>query len=399
LILWKKKRIRREIMAKSDRSKAIDGVLKGLEKKYKTEFSSDQLKVIDRWVLDIPFMDYLYGGGLAKGRIYEPYGKESSGKTSLCILVAATLQKKYDAHITFIDAEYAFDPTFYEKNTGLMTDKEHWLYLQPDFGEQGLEFAEKLAEAGATDLIIIDSVAALTPKAEVEGEMGDAFMGLQARMMGQGLRKLTAVLADTHTSIFFINQVRDKIGSYGNPQITPAGNALKFFSSGRYETYRTDYLKEGEDNIVGIKIRTTSRKSKIAPPFRKVEMDFYFEKGFDIDGQYVELALQKGLIERGGAWYTLPDGNKVQGQEKVKEYFRENTTEYDKLKKKLYSILFDVPAVEKETKANTAKIEEALEAAKEVDEKTYYEGEEEVPEYEVVEEGEDDIDIPDLSDI
>lgn len=386
-------------MAKSDRAKALDGVIKTLEKKYKTEFVSDEPKLLDRWVTDVPFLDYLYGGGLAKGRIYEPYGKESSGKTSLCILIASILQKKYNAHITFIDAEYAFDPSFYEKNTGLMTDKDHWLYLQPDYGEQGLEFAEKLAEAGATDLIIIDSVAALTPKAEIEGEMGDAFMGLQARMMGQGLRKLTAVLSDSHTSIFFINQTREKIGSYGNPSVTPGGNALKFFASGRYETTRTDYLKEGSDNVVGIKIRATSRKSKIAPPFRKIEMDFYFDKGFDVDGQYVELALQKGLIERGGAWYTLPNGDRVQGQEKVKEFFRGNEEEYSKLKKQVYSILFDSPVVEKETKAHTEKIEEVVESAKEADVEKYYEGadEEEVPEYEVVTEEEDD--IPDLSDI
>ncbi len=276
-------------------------------------------------------------GGYPKGRIIEIYGPESSGKTTLALHAIAECQKQ-GGIAAFIDAEHALDPT-YAKNLGVDID-ELWI-SQPDNGEQALEIAESLVRSGAVDIIVIDSVAALTPQAEIEGDMGDSHMGLQARLMSQALRKLTGILSKANTTIIFINQIRMKIGVlFGNPETTTGGNALKFYASVRMDVRKSEAIGKNNDDITGNRVKVKIVKNKVAPPFRKCELDLMFGTGISHVGSILDAALKYDLIEKAGAWYSL-GGEKIgQGREKTIEYLEEHKDVADDLEKKLRSIMF-----------------------------------------------------------
>ena len=259
-------------------------------------------------------------GGLPKGRIIEIYGPESSGKTTLALSVIAQAQKK-GGTCAFIDAEHALDPS-YAKKIGV--DIENLLISQPDAGEQALEIADQLIRSSAIDIIVIDSVAALTPKAEIEGEMGDSKMGLQARLMSQALRKLTATISKTNTCCIFINQLREKIGvMFGNPETTTGGNALKFYSSVRLDIRRVTTLKDG-DTPIGNQVRVKVVKNKVAPPFRKAEFEITFGEGISKAGEVVDLGVQYGIIKKSGSWFSYGESRLGQGRDAVKKIIKDN---------------------------------------------------------------------------
>lgn len=259
-------------------------------------------------------------GGLPKGRIIEIYGPESSGKTTLALSVIAQAQKR-NGTCAFIDAEHALDPS-YAKKIGV--DIENLLVSQPDSGEQALEIADTLVRSGAIDVMVVDSVAALVPKAELEGEMGDAHMGLQARLMSQALRKLTATVARSNTLIIFINQIRMKLGvMFGNPETTTGGNALKFYASVRMDIRRVGAIKD-KDEVIGSQTRVKIVKNKVAPPFKTVDFDIMYGEGISKTGELIDLGVKSGIIEKAGAWFSY-NGDKIgQGRENVKRYLMEN---------------------------------------------------------------------------
>ena len=259
-------------------------------------------------------------GGLPKGRIIEIYGPESSGKTTLALSVIAQAQKR-NGTCAFIDAEHALDPS-YAKKIGV--DIENLLVSQPDSGEQALEIADTLVRSGAIDVMVVDSVAALVPKAELEGEMGDAHMGLQARLMSQALRKLTATVARSNTLIIFINQIRMKLGvMFGNPETTTGGNALKFYASVRMDIRRVGAIKD-KDEVIGSQTRVKIVKNKVAPPFKTVDFDIMYGEGISKTGELIDLGVKSGIIEKAGAWISY-NGDKIgQGRENAKRYLMEN---------------------------------------------------------------------------
>ena len=259
-------------------------------------------------------------GGYPRGRVIEIFGPESSGKTTLAIHAMAEVQKQ-GGIAAIIDAEHAFD-RFYAEKLGVDTD--NLLIAQPDSGEQALEIADKLISSAAVDLIVIDSVAALTPKAEIDGDMGDNKVGLQARLMSQALRKMTATINKTQTTCIFINQLREKIGvMFGNPETTTGGNALKFYASVRLDIRRVSAIKEGDD-IIGNQVRVKVVKNKVAPPFKKAEFDLMFDEGISRSGEIVDLGVAKGILQKSGSWFSY-DGKKLaQGRDAVKKVLREN---------------------------------------------------------------------------
>ena len=274
-------------------------------------------------------------GGVPKGRIIELFGPESSGKTTLALHVVAEAQKS-GGYAAFIDAEHAMDPE-YAKNLGV--NLEELLVSQPDSGEQSLEITETLVRSGALDVIVIDSVAALVPRAELEGEMGDSHMGLQARLMSQALRKLTGTVSRSNTTVLFVNQIREKIGvMFGNPETTPGGRALKFYSSVRMDIRRITSLKEGTD-IVGNRTRVKIVKNKVAPPFKNTEFDIMYGKGISKEGDIIDLALKGDIIEKTGAWFSYGDMKIGQGRENSKKYLMENEDVYKEIIHKVRSFM------------------------------------------------------------
>lgn len=276
-------------------------------------------------------------GGYPRGRIIEIYGPESSGKTTLALHAIAEAQKK-GGIAAFIDAEHALDPV-YAKNLGVNTD-ELWV-SQPDNGEQALEIAESLVRSGAVDIIVIDSVAALTPQAEIEGDMGDAHVGLQARLMSQALRKLTGTLSKSKTILVFINQIRMKIGvMFGNPETTTGGNALKFYASIRIEVRRIETIERGDDDAVGNKVRVKVVKNKVAPPFRRVELEIMFGKGLSASGSLIDAAVKCNIVDKKGAWYTYGEEKLGQGRENVKITLEQNPELAAELEAKVRKIFF-----------------------------------------------------------
>lgn len=265
-------------------------------------------------------LDIALGGGIPKGRIIEIYGPESSGKTTLTLHAIAEIQKQ-GGSAAFIDAEHALDPA-YAKRLGVDTD--NLLISQPDNGEQALEITETLVRSNAVDLIVVDSVAALVPRAEIEGDMGDSHMGLQARLMSQALRKLTGVINRSNTTVIFINQIRMKIGvMFGNPETTTGGNALKFYASVRIDIRRISQIKQG-DEIIGNRTRVKVVKNKIAPPFRQAEFDIMYNKGISRSGDIVDLGVAHNIIDKSGAWFSYGEGKIGQGREAAKTYLEEN---------------------------------------------------------------------------
>ena len=274
-------------------------------------------------------------GGIPRGRIIEVFGPESSGKTTLALHVVAEAQKT-GGYAAFIDAEHAMDPE-YAKNLGINLDE--LLVSQPDSGEQSLEIAETLVRSGALDIIVIDSVAALVPRAELEGDMGDSHMGLQARLMSQALRKLTGTVSRSNTTVLFVNQIREKIGvMFGNPETTPGGRALKFYSSVRIDIRRITSLKEGTD-IVGNRTRVKIVKNKVAPPFKSTEFDIMYGKGISKEGDILDLALKGDIIEKTGAWFSYDDMKIGQGRENAKHYLAENDDVYSEIIQKVRSFM------------------------------------------------------------
>lgn len=276
-------------------------------------------------------LDLALGGGLPKGRIIEIYGPESSGKTTIALHAIAEVQKT-GGTAAFIDAEHALDPA-YAKKLGVKVD--NLLISQPDNGEQALEITETLVRSNAVDLVVVDSVAALVPRAEIEGDMGDSHMGLQARLMSQALRKLTGVINRSKTTVIFINQIRMKIGvMFGNPETTTGGNALKFYASVRMDIRRVSQIKQG-DEIIGNHCRVKVVKNKIAPPFRQAEFDIMYNKGISKSGDVIDLGVQHNIIEKAGAWFAYGGGKIGQGREAAKKYLDENPKVMEEVVKKV----------------------------------------------------------------
>ena len=274
-------------------------------------------------------LDLALGGrGIPKGRVVEVFGPESSGKTTLCLHLIASTQKS-GGMAAFIDAEHALDPSWARK---LGVNLEDLLVSQPDTGEQGLEICEMLVRSNAVDLIVIDSVAALIPRAEIEGDMGDAHVGLQARLMSQAMRKLTGAINRSQCTVVFINQIREKIGvMFGNPETTPGGRALKFYSSVRLDIRRTGSIKEG-DRAVGNRTRVRVVKNKVAPPFRQAEFDIMFDEGISASGDLLDLAVEEEVVQKSGAWFSFGETRLGQGRENSKTFIRENTDLFNEIK-------------------------------------------------------------------
>ena len=286
-------------------------------------------------------LDHALGiGGLPKGRVVEIFGPESSGKTTLAIHAIAESQRK-GGIAAFIDAEHAFDRTYAQK---LGVDIENLLISQPDNGEQALEVADNLIRSGAIDILVIDSVAALTPKSEIEGEMGDSKMGLQARLMSQALRKLTASISRTKCCCIFINQLREKIGvMFGNPETTTGGNALKFYSSVRLDIRRIGQIKDG-DQVVGNRTRVKVVKNKMAPPFRMAEFDIMYGQGISKTGEIVDVGAEKNIIKKSGSWFSYGDAKLAQGRDAVKQVLLDNPELSEEIEKKIHEALAETPA-------------------------------------------------------
>ena len=320
-----------------DKRKALDAAIAQIEKQYgkgsvmKLGDSNANMN-IDVIPTGSLSLDIALGlGGVPRGRIIEVFGPESSGKTTVALHILAEIQKR-GGIAGFIDAEHALDPT-YAKNIGVDIDN---LYIsQPDCGEQALEITETMVRSGAVDVVIVDSVAALVPKAEIDGEMGDSHMGLHARLMSQALRKLTAVVSKTNCVVIFINQLREKVGVvFGNPEVTTGGRALKFYASVRLDVRRIDTLRQGGE-IVGNRTRVKIVKNKVAPPFKEAEFDIVFGKGISKVGDILDLAVANDIVDKSGAWYAY-NGNKIgQGRENAKAYLENNTAICDEIEQKV----------------------------------------------------------------
>lgn len=309
-----------------NKQKALDSALKAIDK---TFGKGTLMRLGDKPVVEMEAistgslgLDMALGiGGVPKGRIIEVYGPESSGKTTLTLQVIAEAQKK-GGTCAFIDAEHALDVK-YAKNLGV--DIDNLLVSQPDYGEQALDIVETVARSGAVDLIVIDSVAALTPKSEIEGDMGDAQVGVQARLMSQALRKLTGVVNKMKTTIIFINQIRMKIGmmGYGSPETTTGGNALKFYSSVRIDIRRIQTLKQGDESI-GNRVKAKIIKNKVAPPFKQAEFDIMFGEGISKEGELIDYGVKLDIVDKSGTWFSYKDSKLGQGKEKAKAFLKEN---------------------------------------------------------------------------
>ena len=315
-----------------DKRRAIDTAMAQIERMYG---KGAIMRFGDRAELNVDYiptgslaLDVALGiGGLPKGRIVEIYGPESSGKTTLALHVVAEAQKR-GGEVAFVDAEHALDPT-YARALGVKV--EDMLIAQPDTGEQALEITEALVRSGAIDVVVVDSVAALVPRAEIEGEMGDSYVGLQARLMSQALRKLTGAIGKTNCIVIFINQLREKVGiMYGNPEVTTGGRALKFYASVRIDVRRIEALKNGSE-IVGSRTRAKVVKNKVAPPFREAEFDIMYGEGISHFGELLDLGVKLELVQKSGSWFSIGETRIGQGRDAAKRYLQENPETADKL--------------------------------------------------------------------
>jgi recombination protein RecA len=325
------------MMTSKDKSKALEMAISQIEKSFGkgaimrlgAEGVAEGLQIIPTGSLSLDIATGI--GGFPRGRVIEIFGPESSGKTTLALSAIAEAQKT-GGIAAFIDAEHALDVTYAQK---LGVKIEDLLVSQPDTGEQALEVAESLVRSGAVDIITIDSVAALVPRAEIEGEMGDSLPGLQARLMSQALRKLTAAISKSNTTVIFINQIRMKIGvMFGSPETTTGGTALKFYSSMRLDIRRIETLKDNQE-IIGGRVRVKVVKNKVAPPFKQAEFDIYFNEGVSRVGEIVDLGVEKGFIEKSGAWYSYGGSRIGQGRENAKEFLKNNTETAKEIENKI----------------------------------------------------------------
>ncbi|MDD4657741.1 MAG: recombinase RecA [Eubacteriales bacterium] len=323
-------------MALLERQKALDIAIQQIERQFGKgsimklgEDTSLNVSVISSGCLALDIA--LGAGGFPRGRVVEIFGPESSGKTTVALHVVAEAQRR-GGNAAFIDAEHALDPV-YAKNLGVNLDE---LYVsQPDTGEQALEIAEALVRSGAIDVVVIDSVAALVPKAEIEGDMGDSHVGLQARLMSQALRKLSGAISKSKTVAVFINQIREKVGvMFGNPEVTPGGRALKFYSSVRLDIRRIETLKQGNE-MIGNRTRAKVVKNKIAPPFKQAEFDIMYGEGISREGSILDTAAELDIISKSGAWYSLESERLGQGRENAKQYLKDNPELADKIELKV----------------------------------------------------------------
>ncbi len=329
----------KDIKNNPEKLKAVEFAIQQIEKNYGKgsimRLSDGQVVNIEAIPTGCLSLDLAIGiGGIPRGRITEIFGPESSGKTTICLHVIAEAQKR-GGIAAFIDTEHALDVSYAQR---LGVDLNNLLLSQPEFGEQALEIVETLVRSGAIDVIVIDSVAALTPRVEIEGEMGDAQMGSHARLMSQAMRKLNAAIGKSNTAVIFTNQLRSKIGVvYGNPETTTGGNALKFYASVRLDIRRKEVLKNGED-ISGSRVKVKVVKNKVAPPFKTVEFDINYEEGISRIGDLIDLGTEYGIISKSGAWYTV-QGERVQGREGLKKIISENEELYNKLEEEVLNAI------------------------------------------------------------
>ena len=339
------------------RDRALNMAVQQIEKQFGKgsvmKLDGDKLNVIDGIQTGSLSLDIALGGfGIPKGRVLEIFGPESSGKTTLTLHVIASCQKAGGV-AAFIDAEHALDPSW-AKKIGVRLDD--LLVSQPDTGEQALEICELLVRSNAVDVIVIDSVAALIPRAEIEGEMGDSHVGLQARLMSQALRKLTGAISKSKCTVIFINQIREKIGvMFGNPETTPGGRALKFYSSVRIDVRRTQTIKDGEQSV-GARTRARVVKNKMAPPFRDAEFDIMFDRGISYEGDLLDLAVASNVVDKSGAWFNYGSTRLGQGRENVKTFLFENRDLGEEIRNKVLAL--KMPAKPGETAVETAAEEE-----------------------------------------
>lgn len=342
----------------SEKKKALDLAIGQIEKQFGKgsimklgEHSSLNVDAISTGSLDL---DIALGiGGVPRGRIIEIYGPESSGKTTVALHISAEAQKRGGA-VAFIDAEHALDPS-YARNVGV--DTENLIVSQPDTGEQGLEITEALVRSGAIDVVVVDSVAALVPRAEIEGEMGDSHVGLQARLMSQALRKLTGTINKSNCIVIFINQLREKVGvMFGNPETTTGGRALKFYASVRMDVRRIDSIKQG-DEIIGNRTRVKIMKNKVAPPFKVAEFDIMYNEGISKVGNIIDVGVKESIVQKSGAWFSYNDIRLGQGRENAKQYLRENPEVALEIENQIRS-KYDLPLNQGNVKATSEQTEE-----------------------------------------
>ena len=323
-------------MAKDDKKKALDIALKKIEKDFGKGAVMRMGEKVDTQISTIPSgslaLDAALGvGGYPRGRIIEVYGPESSGKTTVALHAVAEVQKR-GGTAAYIDAENAMDPAYAE---ALGVDIDSLILSQPNTGEEGLQIADTLIASGAIDILVVDSVAALVPRAEIDGDMGDSHVGLKARLMSQDLRKLSGNISKTKTIAVFINQIREKVGvMFGNPETTPGGRALKFYSTIRLEVRRAEQIKQGSD-VIGNRVKLKVVKNKVAPPFKVAEVDIMYGKGISQTGELIDMAADKDIIKKAGSWYSYGDDRIGQGRENAKQYLEEHPDVYEEVKEKV----------------------------------------------------------------
>lgn len=346
-------------MAKDEKEKALDAALKKIEKNFGKGAVMRMGEKVDTQISTIPTgslsLDVALGvGGYPRGRIVEVYGPESSGKTTVALHAVAEVQKS-GGTAAYIDAENAMDPAYAES---LGVDIDSLILSQPNTGEEGLQIADTLISSGAIDIVVVDSVAALVPRAEIEGDMGDAHVGLQARLMSQALRKLSGTISKTKTIAIFINQIREKVGvMFGNPEVTPGGRALKFYSTIRLEVRRAEQIKQGTD-VIGNRVKLKVVKNKVAPPFKVAEVDMMYGKGISQTGEVIDMAADKDIISKAGSWYSYGDDRIGQGRENAKQYLIEHPDIYAEINAKVREVYeIDDKAIQEKEKPKTNKKE------------------------------------------